>query len=349
MRHAARVRQGGYVMVLLAMLLFGLMAMAALVIDIGFARLAQRQMQSAADTAALEGLRGEGTISYGDRQLAAEQMIAWKFDDDLDAANGDTGIDGNGGAFGTGPLVQFSGGAGPSDLFASQLMDVDPANPVYKPTIERGEETTGEFRANIQRGGVVDESANLYSLGPAVPYLFARGSTIKRELIGRGISVGSSALAEARNAVKVGPAVASVLGIRAVAYSLNDWPQESDTDSDLETAAYPPRFFNISSDITQGLAIGETIEVLQAASGEIAPPSGYCVIFDPNTYRIAGFGILGQETLVESGFVAPRNASARLGDAWDALSALETDERSALIETNRSLSFSLKAPVLVRN
>ena len=39
------------------MMFFGLMGLAALVIDMGFARLAQRQMQTAVDSAALEGLR----------------------------------------------------------------------------------------------------------------------------------------------------------------------------------------------------------------------------------------------------------------------------------------------------
>ena len=101
-------QRNGYVMVLFAMLLFGLFAIAALVIDLGFARLAQRQMQSAADSAALEGLHGEGgaTLTYLQRQERAEQIIAWTFDDDLDSSNGDAGT------LGAGPIVDFSGGAG---------------------------------------------------------------------------------------------------------------------------------------------------------------------------------------------------------------------------------------------
>ena len=92
MRRSRTIGRGGYVMVLFALLLFGLMAMAALVIDIGLARLTQRQMQVAATSAALEGLRGrseEGSgLTLEDRQAAAEQIIAWTFDDDLDADNG---------------------------------------------------------------------------------------------------------------------------------------------------------------------------------------------------------------------------------------------------------------------
>ena len=49
--------RAGYALVLFVMIFFGLMGLAALVIDMGFARLAQNQMQTAVDCAALEGLR----------------------------------------------------------------------------------------------------------------------------------------------------------------------------------------------------------------------------------------------------------------------------------------------------
>ncbi|RCS54467.1 hypothetical protein DTL42_04815 [Bremerella cremea] len=47
----------GYVLVLVAMLLWAILGLAALVIDLGLARVKLRQMQSATDTAALEALR----------------------------------------------------------------------------------------------------------------------------------------------------------------------------------------------------------------------------------------------------------------------------------------------------
>ncbi|QDU27037.1 hypothetical protein ETAA8_21210 [Anatilimnocola aggregata] len=50
-------RRKGYTLVIFAMLLFALFALAALVIDLGLVRLTQRQMQTAVDSAALEGLR----------------------------------------------------------------------------------------------------------------------------------------------------------------------------------------------------------------------------------------------------------------------------------------------------
>ncbi len=113
-----RGRRGGYVMVLLAMMLFGIFAMAALVIDIGFARLTQRQMQTAADAAALEGLRsvGDPSSSFEIRQDAAAWFVTQTFDDDLDPGNGDDGMATLGGPFGAGPLVDFTAGAGARTL-----------------------------------------------------------------------------------------------------------------------------------------------------------------------------------------------------------------------------------------
>ena len=52
-----RRNRDGNVLVVFGFLVFACMAIAALVIDVGFARLTQHEMQTAADTAALEGLR----------------------------------------------------------------------------------------------------------------------------------------------------------------------------------------------------------------------------------------------------------------------------------------------------
>src|ERR1051325_6334276 len=62
------------------LMLFGV---AALTIDVGIARLTQIQMQNAADTAALEGLRGRdtGATADHDRRLAACNIAAWAFED----------------------------------------------------------------------------------------------------------------------------------------------------------------------------------------------------------------------------------------------------------------------------
>ena len=50
-----RNHRRGYTLAFFAMLLFTFMALAALVIDIGFARLTHQQLRIAADSAAVEG------------------------------------------------------------------------------------------------------------------------------------------------------------------------------------------------------------------------------------------------------------------------------------------------------
>ena len=111
LRCGKRANRSGYALVLFVMIFFGLIGLAALVIDMGFARLAQRQMQTAVDSAALEGLRwrdysanpptGQSSDHY--RRQQASSMAANVFDDDLNPTNGDPSN------FGAGPVVQFQG------------------------------------------------------------------------------------------------------------------------------------------------------------------------------------------------------------------------------------------------
>ena len=201
-----RRRRRGYVLVFWAMMLFGLMGLAALVIDIGFARLTQRQMQTAADAAALEGLRGEGSVLYSDRQERARNFANWHFDDDLDLNNDDGAFDSGSGQFGAGPLVEFSGGAGDPELGASQLMEVDPNTPVYKPTMLDGVASPAGFQVLMQRGGTLEPTTDIYSHGPAVPYLFARGSLADRQMLQEGMIVRATGKAEYARAKSVGVA-----------------------------------------------------------------------------------------------------------------------------------------------
>ncbi len=322
LRSIPRSRRGGYVLVLVALLLFGLMAMAALVIDIGFARLAQRQMQTAVDTAALEGLRGKGSVdyAYATRQLAAESVMAWQFDDDLDGTNGDDGIADLGGAFGAGPMVDFSGGSGDASMFASQLMTVDPDNAVYKPIVQRGTETPDEVRVSFQRGGTLDNNADLFVQGPPVPYLFARGSLINRQLIGDGITLRASSNAQPRPALKVGMPVASGVlpGAIAIGYELSDWNA---------TKSNP---FILDSPKT---VIGQEVATNGAASVLL---NGYCAIFSNVTgLRVVGFGWIDRGSPLTGANVASGNAVSRLSEVWadidPAIRQLVLDQNATLI------------------
>jgi hypothetical protein len=146
------VRRRGYTLVVFVLLMFGVMGLAAIVIDLGFARLAQRQMQAGVDTAAIEGLRGRDRDDVSDpdasRRLTASEFLALMFDDDLAPAGGDVR------SFGAGPVVNLTGGVGDPSLNASQLLSI-PATPAYKPQRSDGQFGLEMNMANERHGDLV--------------------------------------------------------------------------------------------------------------------------------------------------------------------------------------------------
>lgn len=305
MNHTSNKRRRGYVLVLVAMLLFGLMAVAALVIDLGFARLTHQQMRTASDSAALEGLRGEGDsdLTYTDRQDSAEELVGWSFDDDLNPSNGDARN------FGAGPQVEFVGGAGNAGLNASQLIQIDPNAPTYKPSMQRGAVTPEAFSVTLQRGGTNPPSSNLFSQGPSVPFMFGRGSSIDRGFVGNGITVRSESTARGVPALSVGLAVLDETnsevypGAVAIGYQLADWNGTRTNPQIITTAR---------------TEVGQEVDVSGPAT--TALPDGYCCIFADfsGSNRVVGFGMI-QDGNARQRYVSIANASADLGLIWSSL------------------------------
>lgn len=134
--------RAGYTLALFAMFFFGMMGLAGLVIDIAFVRSAQRHMQTAVDSAALEGLR------LG-RQPASD-MVANVFDDDFNPQDGDPNN------YGAGPEVNYAGGVdpGPTPPYFAETLSV-PSPPVYKPTLElnAGDAPSGDMAAGTYNPG----------------------------------------------------------------------------------------------------------------------------------------------------------------------------------------------------
>ncbi len=88
---AGRRRRRGTVLVFslfMMLLFFGIMA---LIVDLGNARVSHRQMQAAADHAALEGLRGRDNGATN-RRLDARNAVRNYFDDNLDPSSSDGGF-----------------------------------------------------------------------------------------------------------------------------------------------------------------------------------------------------------------------------------------------------------------
>ena len=127
-------------LVQVALILFALSGLLALSVDIGFARLTQNQMQNAADSAALEGLRKRDAVrnpvngnpvafaSDCTRRAAANRIVHWTFDDDFDAASGDVDYQ-----FGAGPVLDVTDGV--TSAHALQTISV-PDPHVYKPDLQ---------------------------------------------------------------------------------------------------------------------------------------------------------------------------------------------------------------------
>lgn len=130
-------------LVQIALMVFVLCGLLSLVIDIGYARLSQGQMQNAADAAALEGLgkRDAGVrnpvtnLTVNDafasdclRRAAASRIVRWTFDDNFDPADGDAGSQ-----LGAGPVLDVTEGA--TTLHALQTVSV-PEPHVYKPDLQ---------------------------------------------------------------------------------------------------------------------------------------------------------------------------------------------------------------------
>lgn len=373
-----RTRRAGYSLVLFAMLLFGLMAMTGLVIDVGFARLTQRQMQQAVTAAAIEGLSKSdvdptNVHTYASRtpatetarRQAAADFVTAVFDDDFDAVSDDF-------QFGAGPDVEFSGGIELNDGFVASQTITTPAVPVYKPELQLnsdndadGDLVTGPdwMRVRLRRTGGPAESG-VTSDHAAIPLLFARGSLVgsRRKSIGIGLDV--DATAEVRPVVRV--------GIRQVI------PRPTEEDI-IIPGAIP---FAVRRDIWESLpANSATPATTGTECGRLAEPAtvigrpavlladavdadGYCAVID-NASRVIGFGWANVDpgnpgtALItkhrDSGFgpsefahtVAPENATARLSAAWDSLESLDGAARAAVIEANRNLIDPLVSAVPV--
>jgi Putative Flp pilus-assembly TadE/G-like len=181
--------RGGNVLIYFACLTLGLMAIAGLVIDVGYARLTQHEMQTAAETAALEGLRyrddlpaawrPSGTTTptlppalvaqcgpqpatayeptnpawqeWCDcaRRYAASTTVSLMFDDDLNPADGDTL------QLGAGPTAEVTDTIG-DELEAAGIAAPVGSPPVYKPALQSNP-------SNIIVG---DLAAGQYSFNP---------------------------------------------------------------------------------------------------------------------------------------------------------------------------------------
>ena len=218
----------GTALIWFIMMSFALFAIAALVSDLGAARLSQRMMQNAADFAAVDGLRSRDRIGNPMRSTTADAMTAF-FDDDLDPMTAD------GSNITTGPTGFVTGGQTGVDALGqlnTAPLGYRPAIETNSPNMPEGDMVSGnyqvdmpstegadyvrqdfvpEFEANPLSNSLLvrlrrtsnpnafDQTAGVSSNAPPLPALFSRGALVGGQFITRGITVRATAIADGQD------------------------------------------------------------------------------------------------------------------------------------------------------
>lgn len=102
------LQRRGTILTWFAVFLFALLPLMTLIVHLGMVTLTRRQMQTAVNTAALEGLRSRDTLSEDDSRMQVHDLVKAAFDDDLNPDNGDNL------RLGAGPVIAFDDE--PSDI-----------------------------------------------------------------------------------------------------------------------------------------------------------------------------------------------------------------------------------------
>jgi Flp pilus assembly protein TadG len=370
-----------------ALLLFGIFGLAALCIDMAYVSLTRIQMQSAVESAALEGLR-QG-------RQAASDRVSHVFDDDFHPENGDPF------QFGAGPVVTLSPGTD-DDLSALQQWSLqDP--PVYKPTLKtnatndksgdmvvgtydpaqpHGEDqdytrkdfnpTAGNtaFLVRMRRSKeFADPTDSVGSAGGTLPFLFGRGTAIhgdpdfayspRRD----GITVRATAIADARKVLRVGLPQSNALGVTPFVLTSEFWATLS--------PATPTATVKIKADIittADGLTvIGRFVAQqptvigteIQLAPGAVSIPiNGYVPIYkslvSSGKNRVVGFGAAQLTGTVDPGFafitLQPVTIAQENATAHllGGFPPMSADELSEILQQDALANKLLLAPVIVR-
>lgn len=374
----AQPRRRGTVLVLFVLLAFGLMGLAAVVLDVGLARLSQRQLQSAADAAALEGVRWRDERTDEQRRQAALELARLSFE-----GTGTPRLELTGGV-GDLNALQTLAGAGLLDPTAALQLNLDNAphgdlvvgnyfdtgNQDYDPATPRDENAAYQRRDFVpaQDGTAVlarlrrtndfqglDRVDGVSSSGPPLPLLFGRGSTIQAADPSagysprhHGLSVRATAIADARPVLTVGrhDAALSLPGVTPFALSRATWNAlgagtVSVTLDGVENFFLAPP----AGALTVGTAL------TPAAEGEVNEWTRYVPLHDTvaGQVRVVGFGHVRNATLTGTALafekttaVAARNAST-VPASLDA--ALTPDDVNALFSS--TIVDPLRAPALV--
>lgn len=362
----------GQTLILFILFLLGLVGILALTLDFGFVLLSRRTMQTAVNSAALEGARNFD--QRGRRE--AREVIQNVFDDDMDPSDNPTTL-------GAGPkqtLVQRDGsdrarlgeGTDDSELFgdrfqyvyhpapelntdneihgdlvagdyqetASHAESSDYQRQDFVPSIQ-GQAFLARIRRTPDRVGVatsLDRVEGTSSSGDGSPLLmgqlmpFTPNSAGGRDIRRDGVTIRATAIADNRPIVYVGSA------IHADLFSATPYGKYADSAEFRELDSTPRC-------LGEMVSAGATVDQQNVPTGYVAALYNY----NGNDY-VVGFMLHISATDTEA---RKPNASPRLHDAMQRLNELSPEVRDAVLARHRELSHEensvlARLPVLVR-
>ncbi|QDU98840.1 pilus assembly protein TadG-related protein [Lignipirellula cremea] len=380
-------RRRGFTLVLFVLFLMCCMAMAAVVIDIGFVRLSKRQMQSLTDAAAL-GIQRE----LDDPQLQpfvmsdvmSEAGPTLDFEDDGMLLSGEFRAHPKLGSNSTGrwiPTLQAPQGNPADDILIGAYqsekkqhgeVSVDPTSPDYYRREDfdmDATESNSDVLVRLRRTG--EQLAPGGSSGPPTPFFFGRGLVIGGspdvwQRIERGTFVRQTSIAQRTPAMSVGPYIAptegdgpgpGIVGLINVQVSLADWQSPGDQLDATQFEIYDPGELSFTSIGDPAKESSET-EIISTQPEDYPDNSGYVTIIadDLTTFDdkvVIGFGYVvvdqDEQVLTRQSRRGYRNTSATPRP----LRNLSGEQWEDLLAANAQLFSSsdsvVSAPVLVRS
>ena len=364
------------------LLVFALMGIAALVVDMGYVRLTQVQMQSGVDTAALEGLRQRDAIGDAGRRQAAGLMVTGTYTDPAGER-----------LVGAGPELTLSGGV--TEANGSQLLSVS-ADPVYRPqlaensaNVEHGDMVSGTFGAGVTgtetdaytrddfapaaggtapaflvrmrrtdgRNALDAPDGATVSTGRSLPLLFGLATTLQRapgsdySVRFDGITVRATAIADGRPARRVSSAMAAPFGLDRDFWTA--MPDGIPVVLDVDAARVLRSGLVVAGFFTAGTnnRIGQGIAASGVAIGVAGPMYAPVYANIAGTARVIGFGYVNVAAGGASTLVMTRTRS-RMAGAGASIHVAEgfagVPDLAVLLAANNTLDGSLLAPALVR-
>ena len=381
-KRSERRQRRGQSLVFFAFMIFVFAGIMALTFDFGFVLLARRQMQTAVDAAALEGMR-----DTSDRRENARGLLRLNFDDDLDLdsnattlgagiANSLTQGDGyqvttlGNGTFGTSGMLSNR-----SDyVYRPDGFELNDANQIHGDMVvghfdtastdhsESSSYTRSDFTSD-QNGSAflvrmrrthdsdgLDAVPDVSSTGGGVPLLIGRLAWLPATSPGDafsfrrdGTTIRATAIANDRPVVAVF-VTTDTRFYPVLPYTLRfDGSTEEWRDSVVADMYVEDPESPGQPLLPLRIAVGTTVS--GTATSEPASPEGYVPIVDAGD-RIIGF------RLFESDPSMIRNDSPRLQDAWAVLGELGQSDRDAVMNANRTEADDLglvRAPALERS